>query len=151
MSDQGTHETIDALMAENRTFPPSEGFKDNALVAGTFLYDEAAEDDEGFWARQASELLHWNTPWDSILDWQLPYAKWFEGGTLNVSYNCVDRHVEAGNGDKVAFHWEGEPGDTRTLTYRGLHREVCKFANVLKSLGVGVGDVVSIYMPMTPE
>jgi acetyl-CoA synthetase len=151
MSDQGTHETIDALMEENRTFPPSEGFKDNALVAGTFLYDEAAEDDEGFWARQASELLHWNTPWDSILDWQLPYAKWFEGGTLNVSYNCVDRHVEAGNGDRVAFHWEGEPGDTRTITYSDLLTEVSKFANVLKGLGVEKGDRVNIYLPMIPE
>ena len=151
MSDQGTHETIDALMAENRTFPPSEDFKDNALVAGTFLYDEAAEDDEGFWARQASELLHWNTPWDSILDWQLPYAKWFEGGTLNVSYNCVDRHVEAGNGDRVAFHWEGEPGDTRTITYSDLLTEVSKFANVLKGLGVEKGDRVNIYLPMIPE
>jgi acetyl-CoA synthetase len=151
MSDQGNHDTIDALMAENRTFPPSAEFKDHALVTGTFLYDEAAEDDEGFWARQAEELLHWNTPWHTILDWQLPYAKWFEGGTLNVSYNCLDRHVEAGKGDKVAFHWEGEPGDTRTITYSDLLSEVCKFANVLKSLGIGKGDRVNIYLPMIPE
>ena len=91
MSDQGTHETIDALMAENRTFPPSEDFKDNALVAGTFLYDEAAEDDEGFWARQARELLHWNTPWDSILDWQLPYAN-----TFNKSWAVYPKPVNSG-------------------------------------------------------
>ncbi len=151
MSDQGNHDTIDALMEENRTFPPSAEFKDHALVTGTSLYDEAAEDDEGFWARQAEELLHWNTPWHTILDWQLPYAKWFEGGTLNVSYNCLDRHVEAGKGDKVAFHWEGEPGDTRTITYSDLLTEVCKFANVLKSLGIGKGDRVNIYLPMIPE
>jgi acetyl-CoA synthetase len=151
MSDQGNHDTIDALMEENRTFPPSAEFKDHALVTGTSLYDEAAEDDEGFWARQAEELLHWNTPWHTILDWQLPYAKWFEGGTLNVSYNCLDRHVEAGKGDKVAFHWEGEPGDTRTITYSDLLTEVCKFANVLKSLDIGKGDRVNIYLPMIPE
>ena len=151
MSDQGNHDTIDALMEENRTFPPSAAFKDHALVTGTSLYDEAAEDDEGFWARQAEELLHWNTPWHTILDWQLPYAKWFEGGTLNVSYNCLDRHVEAGKGDKVAFHWEGEPGDTRTITYSDLLAEVCKFANVLKGLGIGKGDRVNIYLPMIPE
>ncbi len=151
MSDQGNHDTIDALMEENRTFPPSAEFKDHALVTGTSLYDEAAEDDEGFWARQAEELLHWNTPWHTILDWQLPYAKWFEGGTLNVSYNCLDRHVEAGKGDKVAFHWEGEPGDTRSITYSDLLTEVCKFANVLKSLDIGKGDRVNIYLPMIPE
>ncbi|MDX2379360.1 MAG: AMP-binding protein, partial [Acidimicrobiia bacterium] len=151
MSDQGNHETIDALMAENRKFPPSDDFKADALVAGTDLYDEAAQDDEGFWARQAGELLHWNTPWDTILDWQLPYAKWFEGGTLNVSYNCIDRHVEAGKGDKVAFHWEGEPGDSRTITYSDLLTEVSKFANVLKGLGIEQGDRVNIYLPMIPE
>jgi len=152
MSDEGNHhDTIDALMAENRMFPPPESFKRDALVAGTFLYDEANEDDEGFWARQAEELLDWAEPWHTILDWQLPYAKWFEGGTLNVAYNCLDRHVEAGKGDKVAFHWEGEPGDTRTITYGEMLTEVSKFANVLKGLGVQEGDRVNIYLPMIPE
>jgi acetyl-CoA synthetase len=149
MSEQ--HDTIDALMAENRTFPPSESFKAEALVVGTFLYDEAARDDEGFWARQAADLVQWSHPWDTILDWQLPFAKWFVGGKLNVSENCLDRHVAAGRGDKVAFHWEGEPGDTRTITYGELLDEVARFANVLKSLGVAKGDRVNIYLPMIPE
>ena len=154
MSDDqptGHHDAIEAFASENRTFPPSAAFKANALVTGTDLYDEAIRDDEGFWARQASELLHWDTEWDTILDWQLPYARWFDGGTLNVSYNCLDRHVLAGRGDKVAFHWEGEPGDTRTITYRDLLDEVCRFANVLRDLGVGKGDRVNIYLPMIPE
>ena len=151
MSEQGNHDTIDALMAENRTFPPSEDFKDNALVAGTFLYDEASEDDEGFWARQAAELLDWAEPWETILDWQLPYAEWFVGGKLNVAYNCLDRHVDAGKGDKVAFYWEGEPGDTRTVTYQQLLDEVSQFSNVLKGLGVEKGDRVNVYLPMIPE
>ena len=151
MSEQGNHDTIDALMEENRTFPPSEDFKDNALVAGTFLYDEANEDDEGFWARQAAELIDWAEPWETILDWQLPYAEWFVGGKLNVAYNCLDRHVEAGKGDKVAFHWEGEPRDTRTVTYQQLLDEVSQFSNVLKGLGVEKGDRVNIYLPMIPE
>jgi len=145
------HDTIDALMAENRKFPPSEAFRSTALVRDTSLYDEAARDDEGFWARQAAELLRWTTEWDTILDWQLPYAKWFVGGQLNVADNCLDRHVEAGRGDKVAIHWEGEPGDTRTITYAELLDEVCGFANVLKGLGVEKGDRVNIYMPMIPE
>ena len=130
------HETIDALSAENRTFPPSEEFKANSLVTGTFLYDQAAEDDEAFWARQASGLVDWATPWDTILEWDLPNAKWFVGGQLNVAYNCLDRHVLGGKGDKVAIHWEGEPGDTRTITYQELLDEVSQFANVLKGLGV---------------
>ena len=151
MSDEQHTSEIGALGAENRTFPPSEEFQANASVTGTELYDEAAEDDEGFWARQASELVSWSREWDTILDWQLPDAKWFVGGRLNVSYNCVDRHVEAGNGDKVAFHWEGEPGDTRTITYSDLLDEVSRFANVLKGLGVEKGDRVNVYLPMIPE
>jgi len=150
MSDE-QHDTIDALSSENRTFPPSEGFTRDSLVVDTSLYDEANENDEAFWARQAAELVDWAEPWDTVLDWQLPYSKWFDGGTLNVSYNCLDRHVLAGKGDKVAFHWEGEPGDTRTITYQDLLDEVCKFANVLKSLGVEQGDRVNIYLPMIPE
>ncbi|MGH9135351.1 MAG: acetate--CoA ligase [Ilumatobacteraceae bacterium] len=145
------HDTIDDLLAEARRFPPPDGFKADALVTGTFLYDEAAADDEGFWARQATELLDWTKPWESILEWELPYAKWFGGGELNVAYNCLDRHVDAGRGDKVAFHWEGEPGDSRTITYAELLDEVQRFANVLKGLGVAKGDRVNIYLPMIPE
>jgi acetyl-CoA synthetase len=145
------HDTIDALSAENRKFPPSEEFKADALVVGTYLYDEAAQDDEGFWANRASELIDWTEPWHTTLDWQLPDARWFDGGTLNVSYNCIDRHVLAGHGERVAFHWEGEPGDTRTITYAELLDEVSRFANVLKSLGVAKGDRVNIYLPMIPE
>jgi acetyl-CoA synthetase len=149
--DAAPHDTIDDLLAESRTFPPSEEFRADALVTGTFLYDEAATDDEGFWARQAADLLDWAEPWHTILEWDLPFSKWFVGGKLNVSYNCLDRHVEAGRGDKVAFHWEGEPGDTRTITYAELLDEVQRFANVLKGLGVRTGDRVNIYLPMIPE
>ncbi len=146
-----SEQSIEALADEQRTFPPSEAFKAQALVRDTSIYDEADEDDEGFWARQAAELVRWTTEWDTILDWQLPYAKWFVGGKLNVADNCLDRHVDAGNGDKVAIHWEGEPGDTRTITYADLLAEVQQFANVLKGLGVAKGDRVMIYLPMIPE
>ena len=151
MADNENHDTIDALQWEKRKFPPSDAFKKNTLVAGTFLYDEANEDYETFWARQASELVSWDTNWDTICEWNLPYSKWFVGGKLNVSYNCLDRHVIAGKGDKVAFHFEGEPGDTRTITYSQMLDEVQKFANVLKVLGVNKGDRVNIYLPMIPE
>ena len=144
-------DTIDALMAENRTFPPPEHIKRDALVTGTELYDEAAADDEGFWARQAAELLEWSSPWDTICEWDLPDAKWFVGGKLNVAANCLDRHVAGGLGDRVAIHWEGEPGDTRAITYAELLAEVQRFANALKDLGVGKGDRVNIYLPMIPE
>jgi acetyl-CoA synthetase len=151
MADNENHDTIDALQWEKRKFPPSDVFKKNTLVAGTFLYDEANQDYEAFWARQASELVSWDTQWDTICEWNLPYSKWFVGGKLNVSYNCLDRHVIAGKGDKVAFHFEGEPGDTRTITYSQMLDEVQKFANVLKGLGVNKGDRVNIYLPMIPE
>ena len=151
MADNENHDTIDALQWEKRKFPPSDAFKKNTLVAGTFLYDEANEDYEAFWARQASELVSWDTEWDTICEWNLPYSKWFVGGKLNVSYNCLDRHVIAGKGDKVAFHFEGEPGDSRTITYSQMLDEVQKFANVLKGLGVNKGDRVNIYLPMIPE
>ena len=151
MADNDNHDTIDALQWEKRKFPPSDAFKKNTLVAGTFLYDEANKDYEAFWARQASELVSWDTTWDTICEWKLPYSKWFVGGKLNVSYNCLDRHVIAGKGDKVAFHFEGEPGDTRTITYSQMLDEVQKFANVLKGLGVNKGDRVNIYLPMIPE
>ncbi len=142
---------IEDYFVEDRTFPPPEGFKERSLVAGTFLYDQADEDYQGFWARQADELLDWFEDWHTICEWELPFAKWFVGGKLNVAHNCLDRHVAAGRGDKVAYHWEGEPGDTRTITYADLLREVQRFANVLKSLGLRKGDRVAIYMPMIPE
>ncbi len=145
------HDAIDDLLLEQRKFPPGEGFKKNALVTGTHLYDEANEDYQGFWARQAAELVEWSKPWDTICEWELPFSKWFLGGELNVSWNCLDRHVLAGRGDKVAFHFEGEPGDTRTVTYAELLDEVQRFANALKGLGVRKGDRINIYMPMIPE
>jgi acetyl-CoA synthetase len=150
MSDSSSN-AIDALQWESRRFPPSEEFKDQALVTGTFLYDDAAQDYQGFWAKQAVSLVDWSTDWHTICEWDLPFSKWFVGGELNVSYNCLDRHVLAGRGDKVAFHWEGEPGDTRTVTYADLLAETQRFANVLKGLGVTKGDRVNIYLPMIPE
>jgi acetyl-CoA synthetase len=141
---------IEALMAEDRAFPPDPEFAAQANATAE-LYDEAERDPEAFWARLARERLSWFTPFETTLEWDLPFAKWFTGGTLNVAYNCVDRHVEAGLGDKVAYHWIGEPGDTRTLTFADLHREVQQAANALKELGVGTGDRVAIYMPMIPE
>ena len=143
--------TIEDYLLEERTFPPPPSFVAQALVTDDALYREAAEDLEGFWARQARELLSWYDDFDTVLSWDLPFARWFDGGTLNVSYNCLDRHVEAGRGDKVAYHWEGEPGDTRTITYAELLDEVARFANVLKDLGVARGDRVAVYMPMVPE
>ncbi|MFP4636581.1 MAG: acetate--CoA ligase [Nitriliruptoraceae bacterium] len=143
-------EAIEDLLSEGRTFPPPEGFKRDALVTGAELHDEAAADREAFWARQAAQL-DWFEDWEQILDWEPPYAKWFVGGKLNVAYNCVDRHVEAGHGDQVAFHWEGEPGDTRTITYADLLDDVQRAANALKALGVEKGDRVAIYLPMIPE
>ena len=145
------NDTIDALQWEKRTFPPTESFKKTTLVAGTHLYDEANADYEAFWARQASDLVTWSQPWSTVCEWELPFSKWFVGGQVNVSYNCLDRHVLAGKGNKVAFHFEGEPGDTRTVTYAELLDEVQKFANVLKGLGVGKGDRVNIYLPMIIE
>ena len=151
MSADDQQTNIDDLLLENRKFPPSAAFKKNSLAVGTHLYDQAAADDEGFWAQQAADLIDWDQDWHTICEWNVPYVKWFVGGKLNVSYNCLDRHVLAGNGDKVAIHWEGEPGDTRTITYSELLVEVEKFSNVLKSLGVVKGDRVNIYLPMIPE
>ncbi len=151
MPEESSDSTIDALLAEHRTFPPSEEFKRDALVVDTSLYDEAARDDQGFWARQASELLDWTTEWDTICEWELPDAKWFVGGQLNAAHNCLDRHVEAGRGDKAAILFEGEPGDERRITYAELLAEVQRFANALKGLGVARGDRVNIYLPMIPE
>ncbi|MEX2101444.1 MAG: AMP-binding protein, partial [Actinomycetota bacterium] len=144
-------QTIDALLNEKRVFEPSEGFRARALVTDRTIYEHAAADPEAFWAEQA-ERLSWFRTWDTVMDWKPPWVRWFDGGTLNASYNCLDRHVEAGGGDKVAFHWEGEPeGDVRTVTYAELHEEVCRFANGLKQLGVRKGDRVNIYLGMVPE
>ncbi|MGY6502699.1 MAG: acetate--CoA ligase [Acidimicrobiales bacterium] len=143
--------TIEDYQVEDRTFPPPADFAASALVTDRSLYDEADADPEAFWARQARELLTWHDDFDSVCDWELPFAKWFVGGSLNVAENCVDRHVAAGHGDRVAFHWEGEPGDTRTITYADLLDQVQRFANVLKGLGVERGDRIAIYMPMIPE
>ena len=141
---------IENLLAETRVFPPDPAFVAQTNV-GPDLYQRAEADFEAFWAELARERLDWSTPFEQTLEWELPFAKWFLGGKLNVAYNCVDRHVERGLGDKVAYHWVGEPGDTRTLTFRDLQREVSKAANALKELGVDTGDRVAIYMPMIPE
>ncbi len=141
---------IEALMAERRTFPPDPAFSAQANATAD-LYEEAEGDFEAFWAKLARERISWSKPFDTTLEWDPPFARWFTGGQLNVAYNCVDRHVERGLGDKVAYHWIGEPGDTRTITYSDLHREVQKAANALKELGIGTGDRVAIYMPMIPE
>ena len=151
MTEQsGQGQTLDNLLTESRTFPPSDEFAQQANAKAE-LYDQADADREAFWAEQAGQLS-WETPWDQVLDWtNPPFAKWFVGGKLNVAYNCVDRHVEAGHGERVAIHWEGEPGDGRTITYAELQREVAKTANALLSLGLKAGDRVAIYLPMLPE
>jgi acetyl-CoA synthetase len=141
--------TLDNLSNETRRFPPPAELAENANVKAD-AYEQAAADRLGFWDTQARRL-DWTQPWDTTLEWDAPFAKWFVGGKLNVAYNCVDRHVEAGYGDKVAIHWEGEPGDTRTITYAQLQDEVNKTANALTELGVQAGDRVMIYLPMIPE
>jgi acetyl-CoA synthetase len=143
--------TIEEFLVEERTFPPPPEFAAAALVSDNSLYEAANADYEGFWADQARQLLTWDQDFDQALEWELPNAKWFIGGKLNVSYNCLDRHVEAGLGERIAYHWEGEPGDTRTITYAELLADVERFANVLKGLGLEPGDRVAIYMPMIPE
>ena len=143
-------EALEALLQEGRTFSPSEQFRKDALIADASVYPEAERDWQGHWATQAL-ALDWIQEWDTILEWDLPFAKWFVGGKLNVAYNCLDRHVEAGHGDQVAYHWEGEPGDTRAITYRELLDESSRVANLLKSLGIEKGDRVAIYMGMVPE
>ncbi|HUG51372.1 MAG TPA: AMP-binding protein, partial [Terrimesophilobacter sp.] len=141
---------LSVLLHETKRFDPP-GWLAETANAQPEIYERAAKDRLGYWAEQA-EFLTWDKKWDEVLQWDLPHAKWFVGGTLNASVNCVDRHVDAGNGDRVAFHWIGEPeGDTRDITYRQLKDEVSKTANALISLGVKKGDRIAIYMPMIPE
>ena len=142
--------TIDALLQENREFPPPPDFAREAVANDPDIYDRAAKDPEGFWAGMAKEL-HWFKPWEKVLQWDPPFAQWFVGGKLNVSYNCLDRHLDGPRRNKAALIWEGEPGDWKVYTYWDLHREVCRFANALKSLGVEKGDRITIYLPMIPE
>ena len=141
---------IDALLIENRSFPPSDDWRKNAHVTEPAIYERAARDPEAFWAERACEL-EWIEPWDRVLEWEPPYAKWFVGGKLNASVNCLDRHVRTARRNKAAIIWEGEPGDRRTLTYWDLLRQVSAFANVLRSFGVKKGDRVALYLPMIPE
>jgi len=141
---------IDALLIENRRFPPPDHWKQTANISDPGVYARAASDPEGFWSEFAREL-EWIRPWDQVLRWQPPHAQWFVGGKLNASANCLDRHVRTARRNKAAIIWEGEPGDRRTLTYWDLYRQVGRFANVLKSLGVARGDRVALYLPLIPE
>ncbi|WP_042364088.1 acetate--CoA ligase [Streptacidiphilus neutrinimicus] len=146
----GAQETLSNLLHEGRRFAPPAALAEAANVRAD-AYQASAADRLGFWAEQARRL-HWDREWDQVLDWSgAPFARWFVGGRLNVAYNCVDRHVESGHGDQVALHFEGEPGDRRSVTYAELQREVCRAANALTELGVRAGDRVAIYMPMIPE
>src|SRR5215208_3967988 len=148
-----TSQEIESVLTESRVFPPPPAFSAQAHISSMEQYrqmaKEAEDDPEGYWARRADEL-HWFKKWDTVLDWQPPFAKWFVGGRINASYNCLDRHLDGPRRTKAALIWEGEPGDERILTYQRLHREVCKFANVLKGLGVEKGDRVGLYMPLLP-
>ena len=142
--------TIDSLLKEKEQYPPSAAFKKDAWIKNDSLYKQAAKDPNAFWARMAGEL-DWIRPWAKVLDWKPPFAKWFFGGKINVSANCLDRHLAGAGRNKAAIIWEGEPGDRRVLTYHDLWRDVSRFANALKGLGVKRGDRVTIYMPMIPE
>ncbi|MBD2481803.1 acetate--CoA ligase [Planktothrix sp. FACHB-1365] len=147
--------TIESILQENRLFAPTPEFSQNAHIKSLEeykqLYEKAKANPEAFWAELAETELHWFQKWDQVLDWQPPFAKWFVNGKINISYNCLDRHLTTWRKNKAALIWEGEPGDSRTLTYLQLHREVCQMANVLKQLGVQKGDRIGIYMPMIPE
>ena len=141
---------IDVLLQENRKFPPPDDFRKQARIQDSAMYEAASRDYESYWADRAREL-DWIKPWHTVLEWTPPHAKWFLGGQLNVSQNCLDRHISTARRNKAALVWEGEPGDRRTLTYWDLYCEVRKFANVLKQLGIRRGDRVGIYLPMIPE
>ena len=150
-SGLGTREVaIETLFLEQRRFPPPPEFAEQANVNDPAIYQQAAADPQAYWASEAAKL-DWYRPWDTVLEWDPPFAKWFNGGQLNVSVNCLDRHVNAGAGDKVAYYWEGEPGDRKVITYYDLYIEVNRAANALLELGVRRGDRVDIYMPMIPE
>ena len=141
---------IETLFLEQRRFPPPPEFAAQANVNDPQIYEQAAADPQSYWAGEAAKL-DWYRPWDTVLEWDPPFAKWFNGGQLNVAVNCLDRHVNAGGGDKVAYYWEGEPGDRKVITYYDLYVEVNRAANALQELGVRRGDRVAIYMPMIPE
>src|SRR5262245_13417867 len=145
---------IESLLKEQRVFPPDPAFSKAAHIPSLEAYDalskRASEDPEGFWAEIASQL-HWFEPWTKVLDWNVPFAQWFVGGKTNISYNCIDRHLTSARKNKVAILWEGEPGEVRALSYQMLHYEVCRFANVLRALGIQKGDRATIYMGMVPE
>jgi len=149
MAEKNAAEFSD-LLKEDRSFPPSSKFREHAHISDDRIYAEAERDPEAFWARFAREL-DWSQPWDLVLEWNPPHAKWFVGGKINASVNCVDRHLVGARRNKAALIWEGEPGDARTLTYFDLHREVSQFANVLKSLGIKKGDRIAVYLPLIPE
>src|SRR5580765_6419037 len=145
---------IESVLHEERVFYPSLEFSSRAHIKSfeeyERIYNDAAKDVPAFWARQA-ESLDWFEKWHTALEWKEPFAKWFVGGKINISYNCLDRHLTTHRRDKIAYIWEGEPGEQRTLTYAELHQEVCRFANVLRKLGVHTGDRVALYMPLVPE
>ena len=150
MSSETT--SMESVSNENRKFPPPAAFAKNAHIgsmdAYKELYDESVQNPEGFWS-EAAEELHWFKKWDKVLDAsEAPFYKWYTGSRTNLSYNCLDRHIEEGRGDKIAIHWEGEPGDRRDISYSQLHEEVCRFANGLKARGVRKGDRIAIYLPM---
>ncbi|MFM9265599.1 acetate--CoA ligase [Tychonema sp. BBK16] len=150
-----SQDTIESILQEKRLFQPPAEFSEKAHIKSLeeyqALYDKAKADPQAFWAELATQELDWFQKWDAVLDWQPPFAKWFVNGKINISYNCLDRHLTTWRKNKAALIWEGEPGDSRTLTYAQLHREVCQMANVIKDLGVQKGDRVGIYMPMIPE
>lgn len=150
MDNEIPSQTIEALLQEHRTFEPDKAFTEQANINDPAIYEKAAADPEAFWAGFAKEL-EWSKPWDKVLEWEAPDAKWFVGGKLNASVNCLDRHLNGPRKNKAAIIWEGEPGDSQVLTYRDLWREVNKFASVLKYLGVKKGDRIAIYLPMVPE
>src|SRR5437899_12206153 len=145
---------ITSVLKEARVFPPPADFAAKAFIPSAAEYERLAQwakdDPDAFWA-EAAKALHWFKPWDKVLEWKEPFAKWFVGGKINASFNCLDRHLTGPRKNKAAIIWEGEPGDSRVLRYQDLHREVCKFANVLKGLGIKPGDRITLYMPMVPE
>ena len=153
-SETSINPNLETILREHRVFPPPEEFAKAAHIKSLAeyrkMYQRSVSDPEGFWAEIARDL-HWFAPWQKVLEWDLPWAKWFVGGKINLCYNCVDRHVLNGRADKMAIVWEGEPGEVRRLTFRELQVEVQRFANVLKSLGIKKGDRVAVYMGMTPE